>query len=205
MVKLPDAFIEQTRLMMGEERFARYLAAFDEEPPVSIRVNPMRVRSEELGVPWCPLGIYLSSRPNFTFDPLLHAGCYYVQEAASMFIHHILTQQDILSPLTPNSSLLTLLDLCAAPGGKSTCAISALPEGSEPLVQDDRLPGFIIAGPDGKWHVATARTTGRDEVTVSCPEVTYPVAVRYGWADNPTCTLRTKSDLHVAPFRTDRW
>ena len=81
----------------------------------------------------------------------------------------------------------------------------ALPEGSEPLVQEDHLPGFIIAGPDGQWHVATARTTGRDEVTVSCPEVTYPVAVRYGWADNPTCTLRTASDLHVAPFRTDKW
>ena len=81
----------------------------------------------------------------------------------------------------------------------------ALPEGSEPLVQEDRLPGFIIAGPDGHWHVATARTSGRDEVVVSCPEVTYPVAVRYGWADNPTCTLRTASGLHVAPFRTDKW
>ncbi len=81
----------------------------------------------------------------------------------------------------------------------------SLPEGSEPLVQEDNLPGFIIAGPDQQWHAATARTVGNDEVVVSCPEVTYPVAVRYGWADNPTCTLRTASNLHVAPFRTDRW
>ena len=160
MVKQPDAFIEQTRLMMGEERFARYLAAFDEEPPVSIRVNPMRVRSEELGVPWCPLGIYLSSRPNFTFDPLLHAGCYYVQEAASMFIHHILTQQDILSPLTPNSSLLTLLDLCAAPGGKSTCAISALPEDSELWSNEPvRSRASILCENIQKWGYPGCRVT----------------------------------------------
>ena len=120
---------------MGEERFTRYLAAFDEEAPVSIRLNPKKVAASSYGgenrgrvVPWCPLGIYLSERPNFTFDPLLHAGCYYVQEAASMFIHHILTSH--LSHLTTHISPLKLLDLCAAPGGKSTCAISALPEGS---------------------------------------------------------------------------
>ena len=155
MVQLPEEFIQQTRELMGEERFARYLAAFDEEPPVSIRLNPQKVKGAlELcslatkgtqegwkvkgeyhspltthQVPWCPLGIYLSERPNFTFDPLLHAGCYYVQEAASMFIHHILTTH--LSPLTTHPSPLKVLDLCAAPGGKSTCAISALPEGTQ--------------------------------------------------------------------------
>lgn len=79
------------------------------------------------------------------------------------------------------------------------------PQGSEPLVQETNLTGFIMAGPDGQWHAATARTTGPDEVTVSSPEVKFPVAVRYGWADNPTCTLRTESNLHVAPFRTDNW
>ena len=79
------------------------------------------------------------------------------------------------------------------------------PEGSEPLVEEAGLPGFIIAGADGKWYVAQARTAGPAEVVVSNPVVKYPVAVRYGWADNPTCTLRTASDLHVAPFRTDKW
>ena len=78
-----------------------------------------------------------------------------------------------------------------------------MPKGSEPLVQEYDLPGFIIQGPDLKWHVAQARTTGADKVVVTCPDVQYPVAVRYGWADNPTCTLRTESGLHVAPFRTD--
>lgn len=77
-------------------------------------------------------------------------------------------------------------------------------KGVEPLVQETDLKGFTIAGPDRKWHVATAHTEGND-IVVSCPDVKVPLAVRYGWADNPTCTLRTASNLHVAPFRTDRW
>ena len=104
MVRLPDEFTEQTRKLMGEERFARYLAAFSEEPPVSIRLNPSLLTPHSSlltpnsslltqQVPWCPLGYYLPERPNFTFDPLLHAGCYYVQEAASMFLHHVLSEE----------------------------------------------------------------------------------------------------------------
>lgn len=79
-----------------------------------------------------------------------------------------------------------------------------MPEGSEPLVQGDNQPGFIIQGPDLKWHVAQARTIAADKVVVASPDVQYPIAVRYGWADNPTCTLKTASGLHVAPFRTDK-
>jgi 16S rRNA C967 or C1407 C5-methylase (RsmB/RsmF family) len=129
MVELPDDFITQTRSVLGDERFARFLAAFNEEAPVSIRINDSRVKSAELRaedrVPWCPLGFYLPTRPAFTFDPLLHAGCYYVQEAASMFIHHVLNSTLHSAPLTISS-----LDLCAAPGGKSTCMLGVLPPGS---------------------------------------------------------------------------
>lgn len=78
------------------------------------------------------------------------------------------------------------------------------PAGCEPFEQNDNLPGFILAGADRQWHVAKARTEG-NEVIVTCPDVKTPLAVRYGWADNPTCNLKTKSDLHVAPFRTDSW
>lgn len=78
------------------------------------------------------------------------------------------------------------------------------PVGYEEFLQDENLPGFIIAGTDHEWHVAKARTEGQ-EVIVSCDDVKVPQAVRYGWADNPTCTLKTKSNLHVAPFRTDNW
>jgi len=126
MVVLPATFINQTKALMGEALFSRFLSAFEEEAPVSIRLSPHFSENvnlpESASVPWCSLGLYLDHRPNFTFDPLLHAGCYYVQEAASMFIHHVL-KQHVSEPVA-------MLDLCAAPGGKSTAAIAALPEGS---------------------------------------------------------------------------
>ena len=129
MTNLPEEFIRQTRQLMGEERFNRYLEAFEEEAPVSIRVNPKhRGTVPCVQVPWCPEGYYLSERPQFTFDPLFHAGCYYVQEASSMFITHII--RSLASRLSFIISPLSILDLCAAPGGKSTAAISVLPEGS---------------------------------------------------------------------------
>ena len=109
---------------MGEERFNRYMEAFNEEAPTSIRLNPRYHTGArpQHAVPWCEEGFYLEGRPSFTFDPLFHAGCYYVQEAASMFVCHVL-RQFVLEPVA-------MLDLCAAPGGKSTAARSILPEGS---------------------------------------------------------------------------
>ena len=120
---------------MGAERFERYLESFEEPAPVSIRLNPkkkLEVRGKRLEVidgeqvPWCRNGYYLKQRPNFTFDPLLHAGCYYVQEAASMFLDEVLRQQMVNGKL----SNCKCLDLCAAPGGKSTLLRSALPADS---------------------------------------------------------------------------
>lgn len=66
------------------------------------------------------------------------------------------------------------------------------------------LKGFVIAGPDHCFHEAQAFFEG-DKVVVECPEVQTPIAVRYGWADNPECTLLGSSGLPVAPFRTDNW
>ena len=128
-MQLPDIFIRNTREIMGEQRFQRYLDSFNEATPVSIRLNPLKVGVEEWTVkdgepvPWCRNGYYLPRRPNFTMDPLLHAGCYYVQEAASMFLDEVLRQ--MVKSTWSNS---TCLDLCAAPGGKSTLLRTALPE-----------------------------------------------------------------------------
>ena len=141
-MQLPEDFVRYTRYLMGDERFERFMQAFDEQPPASIRLNPLKTKGMTVPrgepVPWCREGYYLPQRPNFTMDPLLHAGCYYVQEAASMFVTHII--HGLLTPppcsrrfsvgsLFPPSPLHAL-DLCAAPGGKSTAMIAALPEGS---------------------------------------------------------------------------
>ena len=132
MAQLPAEFTEYTRQLMGAERFERYLESFEEPAPVSIRLNPkkkLEVRGKRLEVidgepvDWCREGYYLKQRPNFTMDPLFHAGCYYVQEAASMFLDEVLRQQMVNGKL----SNCKCLDLCAAPGGKSTLLRSALP------------------------------------------------------------------------------
>ena len=136
-MQLPEDFIRETRLLMGEERFNRFMEAFDEEAPTSIRVNP-RWAPAEGNVPWCPEGYYLEGRPQFTFDPLFHAGCYYVQEAASMFITHILRYYTSSTPYS-STPLKLALDLCAAPGGKSTALRTVLPEGST-LVSNEPIP-----------------------------------------------------------------
>lgn len=78
-------------------------------------------------VPWCAAGIYLPVRPKFTLDPAMHQGAYYVQDASSMFIAEAISQ---IRRRLPQGGALKYLDACAAPGGKTTAAIDALPEGS---------------------------------------------------------------------------
>ena len=93
------------------------LKALEEPSPVSIRINPLKWDKMPLNtapVPWCSTGFYLDNKPNYTLDPLFHAGCYYPQEAASMFIESAFRQA------VEMDHYLTVLDLCGAPGGKST-------------------------------------------------------------------------------------
>ena len=102
--------------------YALYEKAMQAEPPVCIRVNPSKQIVPVSGyekVGWCETGYYLPERPSFTFDPLFHAGCYYVQDASSMFLEQAVKQYV--------STPVLCLDLCAAPGGKSTHLQSILP------------------------------------------------------------------------------
>ena len=129
---LPAEFITYTRELFGEAVWQQYLQSFDEPAPVSVRLNPFKPLSPLTSyllpladpVPHCKDGYYLTERPNFTLDPLLHAGAYYVQEASSMYLDKVIREE--LSSF--NFQLSTALDLCAAPGGKSTLLRAALPE-----------------------------------------------------------------------------
>ncbi|KIC89446.1 hypothetical protein HY58_16395 [Flavihumibacter sp. ZG627] len=130
----------------------------------SIRINPAKLNdlsdlsfSVESPVPWCNNGWYLNERPFYTFDPLLHAGAYYVQEASSMFLEQALKQTlDCSVPLK-------VLDLCAAPGGKSTHIQSVLSPGSV-LVSNEviRSRAAILEENITKWGGANVIVTNND-------------------------------------------
>lgn len=147
-------FTEYTKKLFGEERFARFMDGLDDEPVVSIRINPRKRVADPIGEPvkWASDAFYLTSRPSFTADPLFHAGCYYVQEASSMFLEQVFKQY-VDTPVR-------VLDLCAAPGGKSTHTLSLLPEGSL-FVANEPLPqrASILAENIIKWGVPATMVT----------------------------------------------
>ena len=95
-----------------------------EEASVSIRLNPFKGLDGPAGtpVPWSPYGRILSERPVFTLDPLFHAGCYYVQDSSAMYVGHLFRK------LLDNQDNIRVLDLCAAPGGKTTDLAASLRE-----------------------------------------------------------------------------
>ena len=156
-MNLPQSFVERTRQLLGDEQYPLFEQALGTEVPVSIRPNRMKCNLPVAGepVPWAPSGVYLEKRPTFTFDPLFHAGCYYVQEASSMFVERVLREY-VQEPVV-------MLDLCAAPGGKSTLCRSALPEGSL-LVANEvmRNRSQILAENLMKWGHPEVVVTNND-------------------------------------------
>ena len=98
------------------------------EASVSIRLNPFKGCDGPAGtpVPWSPYGRMLDSRPSFTLDPLFHAGCYYVQDSSAMYVGHIFRKY--LHKVFESGRHLRVLDLCAAPGGKTTDLAASLRE-----------------------------------------------------------------------------
>lgn len=126
---VPEAFIARMTEELGAGEAAMLAGALDATPSVSVRLNRRKTAGplpEGLEpVPWCPSGFYLDERPDFIHDPLLHAGVYYVQEAASMIYEPIIA--DIAGGLKETEgNPLHVLDLCAAPGGKSTAMLNGL-------------------------------------------------------------------------------
>ena len=133
-VQLPVQLIHSLQGIPGFEEPAFTAIHQSGKQVTSLRLNPLKTTDIDLiiegksieatPVGWAADSYYLSERPSFTFDPLFHAGCYYVQEASSMFVEQALKQSvDLSKPLK-------VLDLCAAPGGKSTLIQSLLTKDS---------------------------------------------------------------------------
>lgn len=157
-MNLPPSFITRTSQLMGEEACRELCEALQHDTPVSIRINKNKCNREvenSRNIPWASDGYYLSDRPTFTFDPLFHTGSYYVQEAASMFVERAVRQY-IDTPVV-------MLDLCAAPGGKSTLLRSSLAEGSI-LVANEvmRNRSQILAENIIKWGNPDVIVTNND-------------------------------------------
>lgn len=143
MTALPEAFIAYCN-----ENFAyaeELIDSLNQDSPTSIRINTAKSSIPELEkVKWCNTGFYLSKRPTFTEDPLFHAGAYYVQEASSMLISQVSQLIDCDAPIK-------ILDLCAAPGGKTTLLLDLFPNSL--VVANEIIPkrAKILAENITKW------------------------------------------------------
>ncbi len=158
--QLPPALLASLQAVKGFNETAFVQVHQSGEQITSIRFNPSK-KSEILNhkskIPWSSQGYYLSERPSFTLDPLFHAGAYYVQEASSMFLEEALKQTVDLS------TSIHVLDLCAAPGGKSTL-IQSLISAESLLVSNEVIKTRvnILAENITKWGAANVVVTNND-------------------------------------------
>jgi len=154
----PDFFVKSIETKLGSET-ELFFNALKTEGPISIRINPKK-ESNASGlepVPWSQYGFYLPERPIFTLDPRFHSGAYYVQEASSMFLEQVIKQN------THPGQTLKVLDLCGAPGGKSTHLASLISPESL-LVSNEviRSRSYILAENVSKWGYPNVVVTNND-------------------------------------------
>jgi len=160
-MQLPGPLLNSLVAAKGFDKEAFEKVHASGEQVTSIRLNPFKLSdftpNPQFPIPWTNYGYYLETRPSFTFDPLFHAGCYYVQEASSMFLEQAFKQTlDLSKPLK-------VLDLCAAPGGKSTHIQSLISPGSL-LVSNDtiRSRANILRDNIIKWGCENVVVTNND-------------------------------------------
>lgn len=174
-MKLPERFIDRMTTELGEAEAAKLCAALQTEPSTSIRLNAEKLSAPKWAskrVPWCEWGYMLDERPAFTLDPVFHAGAYYVQEASSQFAGYIMMQA--LGGLAECRGR-RILDVCAAPGGKSTHYASLV--GCEGLVvanEINRSRAAVLADNARKWGLANMVITCNDSSRLTVLE---------GWFD----------------------
>lgn len=144
-MNIPSDFIFATKKLLGDE-WRSFNSALNVSSPTSVRYNDKTdIPNQSLEkVAWCEKAYYLTERPSFTYDPFFHAGVYYVQEASSMFLEQIVKQ------FVKNQVLA--LDLCAAPGGKSTHLIDLLPQNSVLISNEiNRQRAYVLSENMQKW------------------------------------------------------
>ena len=157
---LPQDFKKEMLEQLGTSDAEALFAALEETPPVSVRMNRAKTDgtldlSVESPVAWCDDAYYLTHRPQFTLDPLFHAGCYYVQEASSMAVAEVWKMMNL-------TGSQRILDLCAAPGGKSTLWASLLSaEKDSLLVSNEPIHNrrVILAENMAKWGLTNVVVT----------------------------------------------
>lgn len=152
----PPAF-ETTMRERLKADFMPFANAHQQAAPVSIRLNPAKATSKPGSpIPWATSGRYLADRPSFITDPLWHSGAYYVQEASSMFLEQAIKT-------IHQASISRVLDLCAAPGGKSTHLLSLLP-GNVVLVANEviRSRATILSENIQRWGHSNVIVTNSD-------------------------------------------
>lgn len=158
-MQLPPSLINSLQGTPGFDE-AAFVHAHQQPAPTSVRLHPLKgaaLFSEAAVIPWHPQGRYLSERPLFTADPLFHAGAYYVQEASSMVLRHFWSQ------LFEGRNGLRVLDLCAAPGGKSTLLASELDKRSLLICNDAiRSRAGILDENITRWGYTNTWVTSND-------------------------------------------
>jgi len=163
VVSFPAHFLDHVGGLPGYD-LVEFEQAHRQIPPTSIRLNPFKpvdIFIDSTPIPWSRSGRYLPARPSFTFDPVFHAGAYYVQEASSQLL-----EQVVLQHLASTGSL-RVLDLCAAPGGKSTHLLSLIGDAGL-LVSNEviRSRSGILADNLDKWGCANSIVTQEDPTVI---------------------------------------
>lgn len=162
-MQLPERFVERMRQELGETEATALCEALATEPSTAIRLNTPKMSCppfEAEAVPWSADGYTLPERPAFTLDPAFHAGAYYVQEASSQFAGYILSQA---VGGRAQCEGLRVLDVCAAPGGKSTHYASLVGEHGLVVANEiNRSRAAVLADNARKWGLGNMVVTCND-------------------------------------------
>lgn len=174
-MQFPSDFLDSIKRLRPDD-FDSLIGSLNTEAVTSVRLHPSKgidlAFLNEAKIEWCEMGRYLDVRPYFTHDPFIHAGAYYVQEASSMFLEQLLGSfiEDIAHPL--------VLDLCAAPGGKSTHILSMLGQKGL-LVSNEIVPNrnAVLRENITKWGYSNVVVTQNEAIDFAKSNLLFDVIV----------------------------